>query len=91
MGFNAAPAELLPRELRVWNPRSFAEDQRDTKNLSGVTFYRFPPFSVLTEKLKVSGEIGGKRPCVAKASIDSVGFMRKLPRLPPGRVIPQPV
>jgi hypothetical protein len=44
------------------------------------------------EKLGILGGIGAKRPSVAKAIVDSVGFMRGLkPRLPPGRVFPRPI
>jgi hypothetical protein len=35
------------------------------------------------EKLEISGEISEKHPSVAKASIDSVGFMRGLKPPPP--------
>ena len=35
------------------------------------------------EELEISGEIVGKHPSVAKASIDSVGFMRRLKLQPP--------
>jgi hypothetical protein len=38
------------------------------------------------EKLGVAGEIGGKSPSVAKASIDSVGFMRGLKPPPPSGI-----
>jgi hypothetical protein len=35
------------------------------------------------QKLLIPGEIGGKYPSVAKASVDSVGFMRGLKPPPP--------
>jgi hypothetical protein len=35
------------------------------------------------EKLGISGEVGGKRPSVANASVDSVSFMRRLKPPPP--------